>query len=262
MRLLTRDEHDKLILQTFDSDKSPAYAILSHTWHTDDSQEVSFQELQAGKGEAKEGYKKIQFCAEQAAHDGLRYFWVDTCCINKRSDPELAEAINSMFRWYKEAARCYVYLSDVSTVKSSGPERLSRSAWEAAVRQSRWFTRGWTLQELLAPRVVEFYACGGQRLGDKSSLEALICEVTGIAKDAIRGGRLAEFSMEEKMSWAANRNTKKEEDGIYSLFGLFGVSMPLVYGEGKDNALRRLHREINETSAGSLQHGLRKNVHC
>jgi hypothetical protein len=98
---------------------------------------------------------------------------------------------------------------------------------------------------------VVFYARDGERLGDKSSLELLICEVTGIAKGAIRGGRLADFSMEEKMSWAANRSTKREEDAIYSLLGMFEVSMPLVYGEGRSKALRRLRREIEETSAGN-----------
>lgn len=254
MRLLTRDENDKLVLRTFDSDKLPAYAILSHTWNTDNSQEVSFEEVQAGRGEAKEGYKKIRFCAEQAARDGLRYFWVDTCCIKKSSDAELSEAINSMFWWYQQATRCYVYLSDVLIKRdSSACGAYGSSCWEDAVRQSRWFRRGWTLQELLAPRAVEFYTCDGQRLGSKSSLESLLCEVTGIAKDALRGNRLADFSTDEKLSWAVSRSTKCEEDAIYSLLGIFGVFMPLVYGEGKDNALRRLHKEIDETSTGKLQ---------
>jgi hypothetical protein len=253
MRLLTRDENGKLILRTFDSDELPAYAILSHTWHIDNSQEVSFEEVQAGRGEGKKGYKKIRFCAEQAARDGLRYIWVDTCCIKKSSDAELSESINSMFRWYQQATRCYVYLSDVS-IKHDG------CAQEDAVRQSRWFRRGWTLQELLAPKEVDFYACEGQKLGNKLSLESLICEVTGIAKDALRGSRLTDFSTDEKLSWAVNRSTKREEDSIYSLLGMFGVFIPLVYGEGKDNALRRLHKEINETSAGKLQQERRKNV--
>jgi hypothetical protein len=252
MRLLTHDHKGKLVLQTFDSDALPAYAILSHTWNVDNSQEVSFQDLEAGTAEGKAGYDKIRFCKRQATADGLHYFWIDTCCINKSSDPELSEAINSMFRWYQQATRCYVYLSDVPTKSNNYPEGSSRSVWEAAVRQSRWFTRGWTLQELIAPRVVVFYTRDGERLGDKSSLETLICEVTGISVEALHGGRLADFSIEEKMSWAANRSTKREEDGVYSLFGLFGISMPLVYGEGRENALRRLCKEIDEMSAGEF----------
>jgi hypothetical protein len=96
-----------------DDDKIPPYAILSHTWK--DGEEVTFQELIDGTGKGKPGYEKIRFCGEQAKRDGLRYFWVDTCCINKSNNTELSEAINSMFRWYCSATRCYVYLSDVSS---------------------------------------------------------------------------------------------------------------------------------------------------
>jgi hypothetical protein len=244
MRLLTHDAEDKLVLQTFDSDALPMYAILSHTWHIENDREVS-------KAWSKAGYDKIRFCEQRAAADGLRYFWIDTCCINKRSEPELSEAINSMFRWYQQATRCYVYLSDVS-IKSDNLEGSSRSLWETAFSQSRWFTRGWTLQELIAPRVVEFYTSDGEKLGDKLSLEGLICEVTGIAKEALRGRCLDEFRVEERMSWAANRKTKREEDGIYSLLGMFGVSMPLVYGEGRDKALRRLRKETDDISMGEF----------
>ena len=245
MRLLTRDTNGELVLREFDSNSLPTYAILSHTWDTDNSKEVSFQDLEAGIGKSKAGYGKILFCERQATADGLRYFWIDTCCINKRNDPELSEAINSMFRWYERAARCYVYLSDVS---SSTDERngLTIHTCESAFRQSRWFTRGWTLQELIAPSEVEFFTSDGSRLGDKSSLETIILEVTGIAKRALRGNPLAGFSVEERMSWAANRNTKRDEDGIYSLLGIFEVSMPLVYGEGREKALKRLRKEIDD----------------
>src|SRR5271155_2034114 len=94
-------------------DNIPAYAILSHTWG-DDGQEFTFEDLAKGAGKSKPGYRKIRFCGEQAARDGLRYFWVDTCCIDKSDAAELQSAINSMFQWYKNAARCYVYLPDVS----------------------------------------------------------------------------------------------------------------------------------------------------
>ena len=116
MRLLERKPDGELVLSEFTGKDVPvpAYAILSHTWATDNNEEVSFQDVEAGTGKSKAGYNKIRFCAEQAAADGLRYFWVDTCCIDKKNNTELSEAINSMFRWYQKATRCYVYLSDVS----------------------------------------------------------------------------------------------------------------------------------------------------
>ena len=116
--------------------KIPQYAILSHTWG-DESQEVTFEDMVNGSGWHKAGYEKIRFCGEQARRDGLKYFWVDTCCIDKSSSAELAEAINSMFRWYSDAAKCYVYLSDVSVYDYE----LSRFTWESAFRKCRWFTR-------------------------------------------------------------------------------------------------------------------------
>ncbi|KAF2738668.1 HET-domain-containing protein, partial [Polyplosphaeria fusca] len=159
----------------------PAYAILSHTWGKD---EVTFQDIEANGDRCepvnKAGWAKIQFCADQAAADGLQYFWVDTCCIDKRNAVELGAAINSMFRWYQNAARCYVYLSDVWKSEGASGGR----AWEEAFRTSRWFTRGWTLQELIAPRLIDFFSVEGQRLGTKLSLAAGIQEATGIPERA------------------------------------------------------------------------------
>ena len=122
----------------------PPYAILSHTWG-DESEEVTFEDMNKGSGRGKAGFEKIKFCGEQAARDGLQYFWVDSCCIKKSSDAELSEAINSMFRWYRGAAKCYVYLSDVSTLKRKERDQSLQNTWESAFRGSRWFTRGWTL---------------------------------------------------------------------------------------------------------------------
>jgi hypothetical protein len=153
------------------------YAILSHTWGQP-NEEVTFEDMESS-GRGKAGYKKIKFCGEQAARDGLQYFWVDSCCIKKSSDPELSEAINSMYRWYSRAARCYVYLSDVSIGEDSG--HPSQSTWEWTFRASRWFSRGWTLQELLAPDSVEFFSQEGKKLGDKRSLARQIHEITGIS---------------------------------------------------------------------------------
>ncbi|KAF2726974.1 HET-domain-containing protein, partial [Polyplosphaeria fusca] len=165
MRLLQGiDTNGYYITKSFTKDKAiPPYAILSHTWGAD-GDEVTFEDLNNGAGMDKPGYEKIRFCAEQARQDGLEYFWIDSCCINQEDKAELSKAINSMFRWYRNADRCYVYLSDVSTAKRKVNGDVCE--WEAAFRRSRWFTRGWTLQELLAPRVVEFFSRQRRRLGD------------------------------------------------------------------------------------------------
>lgn len=223
----------------------PNYAILSHTWNPD-GEEVTFRDLFDGTGVGKTGYDKIKFCAARAQSDGLCYFWVDTCCIDKTNSTELSEAINSMFEWYRKADRCYVYLSDVSAHGLVCEDQESELAWEAEFRVSRWFTRGWTLQELLAPSSVEFFTVEGRRLGDKSSLQQQIHDITGIAAAALQNKPLAHFDTEERFRWAANRNTTKGEDWAYCLLGIFGVYMPLIYGEGKKNAVRRLRKEIAE----------------
>jgi Heterokaryon incompatibility protein (HET) len=216
MRLLKVNIDGSFILKTFIGKQIPRYAILSHTWETNtNDQEVTFQDLQKDIGSSKSGYRKIQFCGDQAQRDGLAYFWVDSCCIDKSNSTELHEAINSMFRWYQNAVKCYVYLSDVSAVK------CTQSQWQSALVRSRWFTRGWTLQELLAPRAVEFFSHDGERLGDKNSLEKQIREATGIAVRALQGMPLSQFPVDERMSWTARRETTIEEDQIYCLLGIF-----------------------------------------
>jgi hypothetical protein len=245
MRLLHFDQRGGLCLTRDLSEEellSRPYAILSHTWGADE-EEVSFADLTQGLGNTKVGYEKLVFCGKQAAHDGLHYFWVDTCCIDKSSSAELSKAITSMFCWYGGAVKCYVYLRDVSTRSFESTNAFAQS-WEPAFRHSRWFKRGWTLQELLAPRSVEFFDFHGARLGDKESLEQVLHEVTQIPPRALRNAPLDEFSVEERMSWAEQRMTKHGEDKAYSLLGLFGVSMALIYGEGKDKAFARLQKEI------------------
>jgi hypothetical protein len=249
MRLLKRNDDGEFSLTKNFSNHIPKYAILSHTWGAD-TEEVNFRDLIDGTGESKDGYRKIRFCGEQASRDGLQYFWVDTCCIDKSNSTELAEAINSMFRWYRDAAKCYVYLSDVSTAKWKRSTSLSDCAWESAFRASRWFTRGWTLQELLAPSSVEFFSLEGKRLGDKKTLERQIHQITGIPVSAIQRIPLSRFGVEERLLWTENRQTTCEEDKAYSLLGIFDVYMPLIYGEGRDNALNRLREEINKPSRG------------
>jgi hypothetical protein len=239
MRLLQLQDSGSFSLVEFQGNDVPPYAILSHTWGPS-KEEVTYHDLLNSTDKNKNGYRKLTFCGQQAAKDGLQHFWIDTCCINKDSSAELSEAINSMFRWYHEAVKCYVFLSDVSTAGSAGDS--------VTFRESRWFTRGWTLQELLAPTRVEFFSREGDRLGDKHSRVQEISEITGITTEAVEGGAMSQFRVEERMAWARKRETTREEDMVYSLFGVFDVHMPLIYGEGKDKALKRLQKEIRESS--------------
>ncbi|KAH6699926.1 hypothetical protein BKA61DRAFT_636710 [Leptodontidium sp. MPI-SDFR-AT-0119] len=221
MRLLQLDGGGNPSLTEFFEDDIPEYAILSHRW---EAEEVTFKDITDGTNRIKAGYGKIYFCGEQARRDGLEYFWVDTCCIDKSSSAELSEAINSMFRC-DASAEC---------------------TWESAFRVSKWFTRGWTLQELLASRSVEFFSREGNGLGNKRTLEQQIHEITGIPATAFREYPLSQFDVEERFSWAKSRQTTRGEDKAYSLFGIFDVHMPLLYGEGEDKAFRRLREAINK----------------
>jgi hypothetical protein len=250
MRLLEIKNDGELSLTENLIDGIPPYAILSHTWG-EDKDEVSFDDLVSGTGKSKPGYKKIQFCAEQAPRDGLQHFWVDTCCINKSDYTELSEAINSMFRWYRDSKKCYAYLSDISTYGFDASDPLFQSAWESAFQESRWFTRGWTLQELIAPESVQFFSSEGQRLGDKKSLEPLIHDITSIPVKVLQGSTLVQFTFDERMSWAAKRTTKRKEDEAYCLFGIFDIQMPLIYGEGREKAFIRLEEEVDKRSKGN-----------
>jgi hypothetical protein len=233
MRLLRIEAGGEFSQVEFVGQDIPRYAILSHTWGAD-ADEVTFEDIQNGAGREKPGFNKISFCGTQAAKDGLEFFWVDTCCINKSSSAELSEAINSMFRWYQKAAKCYALLTDLSI---SSP-----------IQDSKWFTRSWTLQELLAPKSVEFFSADGTSMGNRSSLEQAIHEITGISIRALQGNSLAQFGIAERISWAEERVAKREEDTAYSLLGFFDISMPVIYGEGREKALFRLRREIEHSS--------------
>jgi hypothetical protein len=245
MRLLHHDEHGKLGIVSFYDRAIPPYAILSHTWGAD-AEEVTLVDIENGDGAAKQGYEKIRCCRQQARRDGLQYFWVDTCCIDKTDKAELSHAIRSMFRWYQNATRCYVYLSDVSTRKRKVDDMLGEFTWEPAFRASRWFTRGWTLQELLAPSIVEFFSQEWERLGNKVSLKSLISKITSISHQALDGAPLCQFSVDERLRWKGERETKRDEDGWYSLSGVFDVDIAPVYGEGAAGAFKRLMDEIHK----------------
>jgi hypothetical protein len=161
------------------------------------------------------------------------------CCIDKSNSVELSEAINSMFRWYHNSVKCYVYLSDVATTGSAGIHKL--------FKESKWFTRGWTLQELLAPPCVEFFSKEGDRLGDRDSLAIQIAAITSIPAEALQGVPLSNIRVKERMSWARGRATKREEDIAYCQLGIFDIHMPLLYGEGEEKALKRLRKQIQES---------------
>jgi tetratricopeptide (TPR) repeat protein len=245
MRLLHFDTLGKLALTDFHGKTTPPYAILSHRWS---DSEILIEDVLSGTyKERKEGYRKLAFCAKQAARDKLQYFWIDTCCIDRWNKSERSKAINSMFQWYKNATRCYVFLPDVSV--STAPKSVQRSDWEASFRASAWFTRGWTLQELIAPVSVEFFSYEGHGLGDKASLDQLLHDITGIPLATLRNCPLDQFSTSERRRWANSRVTTEEEDIVYCLLGVLGVSMPTNYGERKKSALSRLQVELE--AAGS-----------
>jgi hypothetical protein len=237
MRLLNVSS---LVLREFFEPNVPRYAILSHTW---EEGEVLFEDIcHIDQAKNKAGFVKVKKACKLAQSQGYKYIWIDTCCINKSSSAELTEAINSMYRWYKESDICYAFLSDVSGGKSflSSPHEL---------RNSRWFTRGWTLQELLAPDNVEFYCSKWKSIGNKkeNSLRSIIADITKIDESVLRGEDILEISVARRMYWAAGRQTTRIEDLAYSLLGIFDINMPLIYGEGH-KAFRRLQEEILKTT--------------
>ena len=245
-----------LELEEFLGKDVPPYAILSHMWGND---EVTFQDLRTGRAKKKAGFTKLRrFCTLAKDHQ-LNYAWMDTCCIDKTSSAELSEAINSMYLWYQMSAVCYAYLEDVHDDEDPTKE-------ESSFRQSRWFTRGWTLQELIAPSYVYFYSTNWKILGSKlkirrndrvlshrkqfqmtvaPDLRKLLSTITGISLRILKTpNMLQNCAAAKRMSWAASRETTRPEDIAYCLMGIFGVNMPLLYGEGEQKAFNRLQEEI------------------
>ncbi|OJZ91062.1 hypothetical protein ASPFODRAFT_78101 [Aspergillus luchuensis CBS 106.47] len=219
---------------------APCYAILSHTWGAD-HEELSFRDITENSTKRESLPFKVAKCCEQAKRDGIQYVWVDTCCIDKTDSVKLGEAINSMFRWYKEAAVCYAYLADV-TIEDNNRFPLPQFS------SCRWFQRGWTLQELLAPDNLRFFDSGWRYLGTKANRSGIIDREFGIPRRFLHGTPLSEASIAQRMSWASNRVTKRDEDIAYCLLGIFHVTMPMIYGEGADRAFTRLQEEIMKSS--------------
>jgi Heterokaryon incompatibility protein (HET)/Ankyrin repeats (3 copies) len=228
MRLLNTDTFN---IEQFRDEDIPTYAILSHTW---DEEEVTFQDMEGTHTVTKKGFEKIKQCCSIAIAHGFAYLWIDTCCIDKTSSAELSEAINSMYHWYQEAEVCYAYLADVQS--------------KGNISESRWFTRGWTLQELIAPSKIIFFNEKWKELGNKADLQQIVSDHTGIPVSILSGDDdLEAFSIAQRMSWAAERKTSRIEDRAYCLMGIFGVNMPLIYGE-RERAFTRLQEEIMRIS--------------
>ncbi|KAL9629117.1 MAG: hypothetical protein Q9204_005460 [Flavoplaca sp. TL-2023a] len=245
-------------LENFVDEECPRYVILSHTWG---KEEITYQEILLeetirqlklakfylmnkiinNSQQYKQGCLKIAGCALRADEDGADYIWCDTCCIDKTNSTELSEAINSMYLWYKGKV-CYAYLADVPYDKCTTYDQRKHAFYS-----SRWFTRGWTLQELIAPASVQFFDAKWNSLVTRERYGNVIAKRTGIDKGILVGEDPFAYSVATRMSWASQRQTTRVEDLAYCLMGLFGVNMPLIYGE-KQKAFFRLQTEIMKIS--------------
>lgn len=246
--------------------KLPPYAILSHTWATGvGPSEVTYQDYMTGREAATRNlnWAKIDGAIEvtQAGQERLNYLWIDSCCIDKTIDSELSESINSMFRWYSEAVVCYTHIADLecqlaASVKKGAVNHDSRLSEREKnhLRNCKWFTRGWTLQELIAPPRVEFFDKNWTGFGSRNELSDILSDITGIDQEVLQdpvnpmsrrdpGAILRRMTVAKRMSWAQSRQTSKTEDIAYSLLGIFDVNMPMLYGEGA-KAFIRLQKEI------------------
>jgi len=237
-------------LEEFQPGSVPKYAILSHRWGKPET-EVQFHDIGTQSAKSKHAYQKVLMACHRAQADGYKYIWIDTCCIDKSSSAELTEAINSMFQWYQNSAVCYAFLSDVSG-HNGRVRHAAGLGIEGLIRRqfisSSWFTRGWTLQELLAPSNVIFFDDQWRDIGTKHQLRDEIFRATGIGLGYLEGWAPISFaSIAQRMSWMAKRKTTRPEDTAYCLLGIFSVNMPLLYGEG-ERAFIRLQDEIMKNS--------------
>ncbi|KAF9473830.1 hypothetical protein BDN70DRAFT_997436 [Pholiota conissans] len=217
------------------------YAILSHTWLRSSPGELSYDIWHKGTFDLTHpGYEKlVQFCRASLVNHGLSLGWMDTVCIDKSSSSELDESIRSMYKWYQNSFVCVTYLSETETF--------------GQMAKDPWFTRGWTLQELLAPETMKFYnRAWGQltaKLTDKydKSIQEQIKTATTITSQELLAVHMNQVSISRKMQWAAKRQVTRAEDIAYSLMGLFDISMSIAYGEGANLAFTRLIKEILNT---------------
>ena len=238
MRLI---DAETLELTTTIGDDPPPYAIVSHTWSDD---EITLADYDNPSSRSSRAFEKVRSACSVARGLGLYYIWIDTCCIDKESSAELSEAINSMYQWYAQARHCIVYLADVTR------NVIGARAFEAEFRKTRWFTRSWTLQELIAPQRLTFLSADWNVLGTRDELAALIASITRIPEACILQRHLARgSSVAQIFSWASGRRATRGEDRAYSLLGLLDVNIPLLYGEGAAKTFRRLQLEIIRESS-------------
>ncbi|PPJ59702.1 hypothetical protein CBER1_10545 [Cercospora berteroae] len=234
----------------------PPYAIASHRWHL--GHEASYKDILKKRNTTSTGYKKVIEFAEFVRKNvtGVEWLWIDTCCILQQSSEEVSEAVNSMFKSYRNAVVCIAYLDDFGGVRESG----SGGGDLGMLGRSKWFTRGWTLQELVAPKNVVFVTRKWEVLGYKGmrteglgkmelgpELGEILARVTGIPEPVLRDYEYARaIGAEQKLEWMSERETTREEDQSYCLLGFFDVTMPVIYGEGREKARLRLLAEIKK----------------
>ncbi|KAK7441812.1 hypothetical protein VKT23_016474 [Stygiomarasmius scandens] len=246
------DAHSLKLVDLTDDQPTPPYAILSHRWIQEE--EISFQEMKSlelldqdrdvvERVKSKGGYKKIKYACRQALRESIPFIWIDTCCINQKDDKDVARNIRSMFLYYRNAVVCYVFLVDVDV----------RYRKQHRMRDSEWFRRGWTLQELIAPLRVVFFDNRWKRIGCKcdDALGSKISSITGIPRRVLVGKRpLRKTGVLERMSWAMGRFTTRPQDRAYCLSGLLGVSMDPDYEESALVAFARLRKAVVERHRG------------
>ena len=178
-----------------------------------------------------------------ARQNGFNYLWADTVCIDRASSAEINESINSMFRYYEQSGLCIVYLADQAKLADTQDSDL--------FAQCRWFTRGWTLTELIAPKTLHFYSRDWDFIGTRSDFASQIYSVSGVDPFVLAGGDFRKVSVARRLFWAARRETTQAEDVAYSLMGLFDITMPIIYGEGGAAAFERLQAHML-TNIGDL----------
>ncbi|THU97022.1 hypothetical protein K435DRAFT_890504 [Dendrothele bispora CBS 962.96] len=242
-REMSRDKCDREVSgNNFDEEVSGNDSDMAVYGDDSDMEDSDLDDEANGKNLVEAAWKKVEGACAHAWKYGWRWIWIDSCCIDKSSSAELSENINSMYRLYENAGVCYVYLSDAS---SKEDPRDPRSHFP----KSKWFTRGWTLQELIAPSAsVVFLDHLWEKIGTRYSLRDVISAITSIPVQLLEDGDLTKYSIAQKMSWAAFRKTTRPEDRAYSLMGLFDICMPPIYGEGGAKAFMRLQQEIIKTS--------------
>lgn len=274
MRLLKTETY-QLVEENDIPNPFPQYAILSHTWISP-KDEITYQDFKQRKSDIEndifkqKGWAKLRSYCDRAARDGWEWAWMDTCCIDKTNPADTQEAINAMFRWYQNSGICYAHLDDVDVSRvldsqdclgsgqtdldtvagknnTADPASFAHMALKAFLIKAKWFTRGWTLQELLAPPYLVFVDKGWRRLGTRESWAEEIKKASRIDARHLTSFEPTDFtscSIAMRLSWASGRETTIEEDETYSLLGLFGISLPLIYGEGRWRAFNRLQREL------------------